>query len=246
MHEKTRRLLESSTHPLDQYPWDGNAPPPLSERNVRQFQERINAICGLVHNGRPAVRVIWPADPDESVSMRTDEDGEKRARYALYSEEYQCERVTESGLTIVDLVTVDIVTQRWMLEEYNEQANTYIHLRTIGHHDERCCDGAESIGGHLCFGLYREPEQRDLDDLQRMVKEREAWYRVRQDEPMSYGEMQSYLSRIRTWREQADAAVRGKYKDAILSGLLPQAPRLLSDDPSVHSHGKYHFLKGAT
>lgn len=249
MHEKTKRLLETSTHPLDQYPWGGNFPPPMPGRTVARFQERINRICGLAPNGKPAVRVIWPADPDESISMRVEaETGEKRARYTIYSEEYQGERTTESGIVIVETIAVDITPPRWMLEEYDERTDTYLHLRTIAHHDERCCEGWESIEGHLCYGLYREPMQSDLEDLQRRVKEREAFgERVQSDQPLTYQEQRAAIERLRNWRQHYEQTTRGKYKDAILSGLVPQAPRLFSDDPSVQKHGKYHFLfdKGA-
>ncbi|MCI0663814.1 MAG: hypothetical protein L0220_22360, partial [Acidobacteria bacterium] len=209
-----------------------------------RFQRRINKICGLAPNGKPNVRVIWPADSREEVSMYVDDDGEKRARYCLYSHEYQCERVQESGLVGVETVTVDIVPQRWIVEEYNEQTDSYLHLFTVGFHDERCCNGSESISGQLCFGLYREPEDQDLERLQKLVKLREEYIRVKPDEPMSYGELQDYLSRIRAWTEQAQLAAKRRYKEAIISGLMPQAARLCSDDPTVQKWNKWHFMAG--
>lgn len=244
MHEKTKQLLASSTHYLDQYPWEGNFPPPLSERVQREFQDRINAICGLAPNGKPNVRLLWPADPDESKSMKIVE-GEKRARYVLYSEEYEGTRITESGLAVVETIQVDITPARWILEEYSEVKDDYLHLTTIGYHDERCCDGAESVSGHLCFGLYREPAQRDLEDLQRRVQERDAWgERVQADQPFTHSETQAALSRIRRWQEHWEGNLRNRYKQAILDGMLAQSPRLFSDDPTVQKWGKYHFLSG--
>src|SRR5262245_42940833 len=193
MHEKALQLLKTSNHYLDKYPWEGNFPPPLDQMGVARFQKQINKICGFSSTGRPNVRVIWPADPREDVSMTVIDD-EPRARYCIYSFEFQCETNSESGIVGVETVTVDIVPQRWIVEEFNESTNSYTHLFTIGHHDERCCDGAESIESQLCYGLYREPEQCDLEHLQKLVKEREAYFRVNPEEPMSYGEMQDWLS----------------------------------------------------
>jgi len=243
MHERAKQLLETSSHYLDSYPWNGNFPPPLDQRAVARFQKQINKICGLSASGNPNVRVIWPADPREEVSM-TIIDGEPRARYCIYSFEFQCEKHSNSGVIGVETVIVDIVPQRWIVEEFNEPTNSYTHLFTVGHHDERCCNGAESIDGHLCYGLYREPEQRDLDHLQKLVQEREKYWRVKPDEPMSYGEMQDWLSRIRTWRETVERETKQRYKDAIISGLMPQKARLFSDDPTVKSWGGLHFLGG--
>ena len=242
MHERAERFLKTSDHYLDRYPWEGNFPPPLDQVAIVRFQKQINKVCGLSATGKPNVRLIWPADPREDISM-TVVDGEPRARYCIYSHEYQCEKQAD-GIVAVELVTVDIVPQRWIVEEFNESTSTYTHLFTVGHHDERCCDGSESIESQLCYGLYREPEQRDLDYLQRLVKQREQYWRVNPDEAMSYGEMQDWLSRIRTMKEHADRVVKQRYKDSIVSGLAPMRPRLFSDDPTVNKWGAYHFMGG--
>lgn len=242
MHEKSIKLLETSDHYLDKWPWAGNFPEPLDERNVRAFQRQIDRICGLAVNGKPNVRLIWPGSRDESISMHYVE-GEKRARYCIYSEEYECQATTPGGLIKVEIVTVDITPPRWMLEEYSEPNDQYLHLKTLGYHDDRCCNGSESVRGHLCFGLYREPERCDLDDLQRMVKLREEMPGiVKADQPLTYHEVQAGLQRIRAMREHAEQKVKEQYKEAIISGLVPQIPRLFSDDPGVQKWGKYHWV----
>jgi hypothetical protein len=244
MHERTKRLLESSDHYLDRYPWEGNCAPPLDKRAIAHFQKQINKICGLALSGFPNVRLIWPADPNPDISM-TVIDGEKRARYCIYSHEYQCEKVSESGVVGVETITVDIVPQRWIIEDFDEPSQSYNHLFTIGHHDERCCEGSESVEGHLCYGLYREPEQWDIERLQQLAKAREEYrYIVKSGEPISWGEMQDWLSRLRTWKETAERVTKERYKQAIISGLMPMRPRLFSDDPTVHANGKYHWLSG--
>lgn len=246
MHEKSINLLKTSDHPLDSWPWEGNFPPPLSDRVQRGFQKQINAICGLALNGRPNVRLIWPADPDQSVSMHI-VHGEPRARYCIYSQEYECQSVTPGGLVKVETVMVDITPPRWMIEEYAEMTDSYVHLRTLAFHDDRCCNGSESVNGQLCHGLYREPERCDLEDLQRRVKEREAFgERVQADQPLTRRETDAALSRLRKWRERWEQGVKQKYKDAMIDGFMPQAPRLFSDDESVRRWGKYHFLSGHT
>ncbi|MCI0748161.1 MAG: hypothetical protein L0Y58_22370 [Verrucomicrobia subdivision 3 bacterium] len=245
MHERSIALLKTSGHPLDVWPWEGNFPPPLSARAQREFQRQVNAICGIAVNGKPNVRLMWPADPDPEVSMRVDYAGERRARYCLYSQDYECQRLTEAGLIAVETITVDIVPPRWMLEEYSEPSDSYLHLRTIAFHDARCCAGAESVQGQLCHGLYREPSRSDLDDLQRRVREREAFgERVYADRPLTGREMQSALSRLKAWREQWEAITKQKYKDAMIDGFMSQSPRLFSDDPTANAWGRRHFTNG--
>lgn len=241
MHERTKRLLEASDHYLDAYPWAGNFPPPLDERVIAQFQKRINDICGLAPSGIPNVRIIWPASTDESISM-TVIDGEKRARYGIYSHEYQCEKVLESGVIGVETVTVDIVPQRFMLEDFDEPSQSYNHLFTIGHHDNRCCNGAESIEGHLCYGLYCEPEMRDIDRLQQLSLAREEYRHIESGSPIGYGEMQDWLARLRNWKETAERVTKERYKQAAMSALMPMRPRIFSTDPTVWAHGKYHWM----
>lgn len=209
---------------------------------MAQFQKRINDICGLAQSGVPNVCIIWPADPEIAMHIV---DGEPRARYGIYSYEYQCEKHSESGVVGVETITVDVCVQRFMVEEFDPPSNTYSHLFTIGHHDERCCEGAESIEGHLCYGLYREPEQGDLERLQQLNAAREECrYIVKSGEPMSYGEMEDWLSRIREWKQRAERAAKERYKEAIISGLTPQRARLFSSDPTVQRWNRWHFLSG--
>ena len=243
MHEKTKRLLASSDHYLDDYPWQGNHAPPLDKRTVARYQLRINGICGLALSGNPNVRIIWPADQDPNISMHV-VDGEPRARYGVYSYEFQCEKTSESGVVGVETITVDIVPQRWIVEDWDEPSQSYRHLFTVGHHDDRCCDGAESIEGHLCYGLYREPEQRDLEYLQRLTSVREKYHRVKSDEQMSYSEMQDWLSRMRTWKAEGERRTKERYKEAAMNALMPQRPRIFSVDPTVRAWGRHHFLAG--
>lgn len=246
----------SSAHPVFDAIPETNHECPWSRERIAEYQKRINRIAGVAPNGRPNVRLIWPADPDERISMHV-VDGEKRARYRLYTEQYEARGTTPAGLEIVEHIDVDITVPRFVLEEYHDPADVamrdghanegeYTHLFSVASHDETCCDGREATAsGELCLGLYREPGERELEELQRRIRAREAMKRFRRPgEAMSQEEIAESLRNLREWQENAAATRQEKYREAILDALAPMKHRLFSDDPSVHSNGKYHFVRG--
>lgn len=246
----------SYQHPVfDKFPFDQNFECPWSEARIAEYQKRIDKIAGKSANGRSNVRLIWPASTDESISMRT-VNGEKKARYRLWTNEYQCTRTdSESGLEVVEHIDVDITPPRFMFEEFHEAAedqfnpgpiNTrgagyYTHLFTVGEHDEHCCGGREARKGKLCLGLYREPSEKDLDNLRQRIRYRDAQaHGHRAGERISQEEYAEDVLRLKNWIEQRDNHIRDGFLEAATSALQTHGWNLFNFD-----HGKksrFHFL----
>lgn len=185
-------------------------------------------------------------------------NGEKRARYRLYTQVYEASGVTPAGVSFVEEIDVDITVPRFIIEEFHEPWEEafnpadegtrgngyYTHLWTVAHHDENCCDGREvTQQGELCLGLYREPNDRDLNELRRRIRERDAERRYRAvGEQMTDDEVADASRELRTQIESMEARRKADYYQTLLDSFKTHGHRLFTDDPSVLSHGKYHFI----
>jgi len=246
-------------HPVfDRMPTE-NIPSPVSKGRLSTYQKQINRIAGLASNGKPNVRVIWAADPNEAISMHV-VAGEKRARYCIGSDEYVCTRTSPvSGLEIVEHITVDLCLNRFVFEQYHtpeeqeynpappdangDNDGYYTHLFTVAYHDETCCDGRESVNGSLCFGAYQEPSDAHLDLLRRLIQMRDAELQHRMiGERLSAEELAQDLRRVRHWRESRDIAWQSGYEDVALQSLRLHGWRMSNTDAGKRS--KFHFLEG--
>lgn len=248
----------SSPHPVFDKPPEENHESPWSDALIVQFQKKLNKIAGLASTGKPNVRLIWPASKDESISMHF-VNGEKRARYRLYTQVYQCTSVSPASLEVIQNIDVDITVPRFMLEEYHEPSEDafnpstedtrgqgyYTHLKSIGHHDEKCCNGTGATrDGILCLGLYREPNESDLDDLKRMIKMRDAEVLShRAGEIYTEAEMIASAKDHRAQMEAMESRRKSTYYQALLDSFKTHGHKMFTDDLSVLKHGKYHFVK---
>lgn len=244
---------------LDRVP-EENHECPWTRQRIREFQRKLDKIAGISSNGRPNVRLIWPADTDESISMHI-VNGEKRARYKLYTQVYECKGLTPSGIETVQNIDVDITLPRFVIEEFHEPweeafnpaevenkgQGYYTHLWTCAYHDEKCCGGYEATqAGELCLGLYREPGERDLEELKRRIHLRDSEKRYRAvGERVTNEEAIAAARETRSQMENVDAKRRAEYYGALMDSFNTHGFRLFTDDPSVLKHGKYHFLTGA-
>lgn len=253
----------SNPHPaLDQIP-EQNFPNPLSREREAKFQKELNRVAGFSLNGKPNLRLLWPADPDESLSMEMvpNRDGVlvKRARYRLFTDRYRRETTSASGIVGVEDIDVDVCFNRYVIEQYHlpseeEQGNFkagsqgegfYSHLFSVAHHDEHCCGGTEGYKGELCLGLYREPGTADIYNVQRMIKARdEMAHGHRPGEQASEAEVMAEARYLRDINERSIEKRREGYYEAALSGFMPHRKRLFSTDPSVVSSGGYHWMSG--
>lgn len=248
----------SSPHFFDKVP-DENYESPWNDARIAAFQKKIDKIAGLASNGKSNVRLIWPASSDESISMHI-VNGEKRARYRLYTQVYQCEGETPAGVKFVQDIDVDITLPRFVLEEFHEPSEEefnpstvdtrgqgfYTHLNTVGHHPE-CCNGTGATkDGELCLGLYREPNESDLEDLKRMLRERDALSQAhRPGERYSEAEAITSAREYRQNMEEMERQRRLTYYGALMDSFKTHGHRMFTDDPSVLKHGKYHFMPAA-
>ena len=244
-------------HPvLDAFPFESNPESPWSRERIAGFQKRLDKIAGLSSNGRSNVRLIWPADPNPAISMHP-VGGELRARYRLWTNEYECQRTDPAtGLEVVEIVKVDIVPPRFEIEEFHEAAEMainpdegksgdgyYSHLFTVAHHDDKCCGGTEAAGGGLCLGLYREPGDRDIEELQRRIRLRDtARAGHRPGEAITDAEMREDLRDLRDWQARYDDKLKTDYREAAMGALAVNGWRLFNHDAGKKS--RYHILGG--
>ncbi len=240
----------ASAHPVfDRIP-EENFECPLSRDLIANFQKQINALSGLSSNGKPNVGLIWPADPNREISMMT-VNGVSRARYRLYTETYEGQR-EENGVIAVEYIDVDIVPPRFVIEQYDERGEMesggyveYSHLLSVAHHDERCCDGREATAtGELCLGLYREPGERDLDDLKRRWQMREHLNIARPGEDASAAELAQSALDLKNWQQRVHESRIAAYTDAARQSFQTHGWKMFQDDPTARAWGKYHFTGG--
>ena len=243
-------------HPFNTFPFPQNFECPWGRDRIAAFQKRIDKIAGLGSNGRSNVRLMWPADTDPSISMQ-EVGGELRARYRLWTDEYKCSRTSpDSGIEIIEYVKVDIVPPRFILEEFHEPAELefnpdltrsgdgyYTHLLTVAQHDEKCCDGREAAKGKLCLGLYREPGDRDLEELQRRIQLRDAAAAGhRAGERVSEAEFAEDLQAYREWQDRYNTTLENNFREAAANALAVNGWRLFNHDAGKRS--RYHVLGG--
>lgn len=279
-------IIPESSHRHDVFDapwsrWDENLPSPWSVERLGELQERINNIAGLAWNGKPNVRVIWPAWPvppvetvfsnedpgvisdyNERITMHWVQKDryhyQKRARYRLFTQEYRYEGIDlETGLPAVKDVDLDIVLRRFVFEEYhvpeegriNWKTGTaghgwYSHLWSCGVHFESCCGGNEATKkGKLCLGLYREPGDRDIEELQRRIKLRDEWEAGhRPGEAVSQKELELEARAARDAEERGRERRINEYREAMLSSFATHGWKMFCDDPSRLQEGKYFDL----
>jgi hypothetical protein len=247
-----------SPHPtFDRVP-EENYPNPWPRWREKKFQKELDRLAGVASNGRSNLRLLWPADADESLSMELIA-GEKKARYRLYTTSYRCTSVSEAGLELIQDIDVDICTPRYVIEEYHPPSEEafgnfkapskgngyYSHLFTVAHHDEKCCGGTEGIKGELCLGLYREPGQADLSNVQRMLRARDTMeHGHAPGTQASDAEVRAEARLYRRMEQHAIEKRRADYAEAAMSGFAPHMHRLFTEDESVLRNGKYHWMSG--
>ena len=167
--------------------------------DVVQYQEKINRICGLAPNGEPVVRLVWAASKECFSKFYSVWDSmgfgvltELRAKYRFATVE----------INPVD--RIDIPAPRWMLEDRVDPAQfaaTYEQTRWVWNEDEgrqverrpkidltrgyyaplltiarhgSCCGKARN-SKVVCWGQYKEPDERELIMLREAVAKRDLF-----------------------------------------------------------------------
>lgn len=174
--------------------------------NAQEFQEKINKIFGLTDSGLPLVRLVWAPDRQKCYSKFYTKwaasgfgiETELRAKYR-----WATIQIPNSADEI------DIPPPRWIIEDYEHPARYmasweqtrfdpqgrerrpapppwgyYCHLYTIAKHNETCCATAKK--SHVvCWGEYREPDERDIAELRRAKHLRDKDVEIPLDQPLS-------------------------------------------------------------
>jgi hypothetical protein len=222
----------------------------------------------IIWPGHPVSPIITlDEEPDAVLSLAEEEtmhwvksrDGKfvKRGRYHLFTQEYELRGFNrDTGLPFVQYMDLDIVVRRFIVEQYHlPQENSfnykpgtkgrgfYSHLWTVAMHFDDCCGGREADKGNLCLGLYREPSDRDLEELQARIAARDAEMASHMpgDQP-TFDEM---LIEARESRDQAEAAYnhrRSVYRNALRDSLRVHGWKAFTDDPAKLAEGKYFDL----
>jgi hypothetical protein len=250
-----------NAHPVfDQMP-EQNYPAPLPKWRVRRIQDQLDKVAGKAPNGKSNVRLIWAADPEFAMDLVRMPDGttEKKARYRLWTDEYECVSKSAEGLDVVTFVDVDIVIPRYVVEEYHlpqeesfgsyreglQGQGFYTHLFSVAHHDEHCCNGTEGRKGHVCMGLYRDPGDADVRELQRRVRLRDEHLARQLGTQASYEELLQDARDLRTRIDNDKQNRRRIYREVAMNAVMPMHKRLFTADPSVHASGGYHWTTGS-
>jgi hypothetical protein len=175
----------------------------------------------------------------------------------LFTQEYELQGFNrETGLPFVQYMDIDIAVRRFIVEQYHLPAEQgfnykpgtrgqgfYSHLWSVAKHFDDCCGGREADRGHLCLGLYREPSDCDLDELQARIKARDA--EMAGHMPGDQVSLDEMLMEARENREQVDAGRQRRlelYKQTLKDSFTTHGFRMFTDDPSKLSEGKYFDL----
>lgn len=179
----------------------------------------------------------------------------RRGRYRLFTQEYEIKGTDlETGLEVIQTVDLDICVRRFMIEEYHVPAEArfnpkvatmgqgfYSNLWTVAHHGKDCCNGSGGTRqGRLCLGLYREPGERDLEELARRIKERDAEMLGHMPgEQISPAELLADARRDKNEIEAMEAKRLEGYRYAIESALTTHGHKMFAHTPTAVREGKY-------
>lgn len=109
----------------------------------------------------------------------------------------------------------------------------------IAHHDGHCCRAAD-ISQSICYGWYAEPGELHLNTLRQLVAQINA-LPERRPGPITHDELANAAQRSAEAHETLWTDIEHRIQQRILDATLTHSA-MLSEDPSVRHHGKYHFL----
>lgn len=229
---------------------------PPASFNARAFQRKLNQVAGKSDTGQPVVRLVWGWHAKEW------EKGEFRLKY-------RCLTVPLDGGDYVDIgVPRWILEERhepgqywasWEASRWVEDVETgervdmkgepprdgwYTYLALCAEHDpdKSCCFRLWRDQRRRCWGYYREPNEADIQMVARAVQIARERHAQSPHEPLTEATLE---------RAHRDGAFRSeeteRERKRLISDLWDQemsahSHRLVTDDPSVLAHGKYHFI----
>jgi len=250
--------VEWVSHPVFdvEQAWTRNYPCPVPVSELADFQRRLDALTGKTVNNLSRLKVVWGMAADDVMFFR----GQYLRQHPHWREEKLIPfENPDTGLTEVVSEIIEIGVPRFYMMELNDREDLmkgngwdslelgpipengfYTDWFLVAHHDAFCCKGAGHFNGVRCLGSYRPPGEQDLDRIRQMLRNKNN---ARPDEIEPSIELAAKRVGDK-WRKARDKR-QAEMRDAIKSSLAPHAHTFTTDDPSVLSNGKYHFLGGS-
>lgn len=230
----------------------GNTPCPV---DLKPWQARLDRMAGKTPSGLSNLRLVWGQDFE---ATKTIVCGAWRMRYPFYRFE-DGGKIYDIGIPrfyVEELVPRAnlMANGRWENARYYQDPETgktidvlgpcpetgfYEAVFAIAYHDVRCCGGAEVRDHEPCLGAYREPRDTDFDRIGRILQRRDRATEG-QLNPSAADTAKRKEDMVNARDERRQAALR----EQIAGFLKTHAFTWFTDDPTVISHGKYHWVSG--
>lgn len=209
--------------------------------DVETFQKKIDDIFGLSETGLPIVRLVWAPDIQRCYhKFYTSWIGLQGAGSELRAR-YKYSTVQIPGTPDI----IDIPPPRWMLEEFNHpgQANAsweaarwakdgrelrppppaeghFTHLITIAlHNKKKCCKFAKR-DKVVCWGRYRQPDEKDLETLRMAKARRDADIAIDVTKPLTERDQTRIALETSSKIAEQEAATQKKIKEFVDENAL--------------------------
>jgi hypothetical protein len=195
---KQQPFINNKVHPfddLDNWGHDWTNKPPLAKHEIEDWQKRFDRAFGLNRNGKSCFKLVWNGDRSQWWKYAYDWDSYgKGIKWELRP------RILWKKVELGNGDYVDLFPPRWLIlmriepEQYGAQWKDeswiwdpkrrqrkqirddevpkafWETVMVIGEHDKFCCDAFDGE----CFGVFRNPNDTDLNWLHARKQEFEA------------------------------------------------------------------------
>lgn len=245
-------------------PLRSNTPPP---EDVRWFQNKLDTIFGRELSGKSRYLIAW--GQDLSVCREWHQYQKQwRAMFPLKSTKtkitytppgsmvirtrYEYHDVGVPRWVILRFIPPEVALIGWVEEGIDEVGHFYdprpvngiyepLRDSILADHNGFCCELANKEE-RPCYGEYRPPDQSDVEAIQ-CIKYMEDQVKERRPGPITKAELNAAQKRQQDAYEKWCQSLKTTAGDIMTDSLNVHRAQL-SPDPSVRSHGAYHFLKG--
>jgi len=232
----------------------GNTPCPAAV-NLKYWQSRIDQVAGKTVTGQSRLRIVWGQDRE---STRMIVCGEWRSKYPFYRFQ-DGERIVDIGIPrfyVEEHIPREELMKngRWDNARFQWDGESLSMMDVLGpcpadgwyqaafmiaHHDEQCCGGAEVENGEPCLGGYRQPTESDIERIQKALQRRDK------AENSEIAPTPEQLEKRRQDILEARDERRGReLRERLDDWTKTHAHTWTTHDPTVISHGKYHWMSG--
>jgi len=232
---------------------------PAPEFDVQSFQEKLNEIAGK-SRGNPILKLEWGGDA--TVTKYTAWDSWGKPTNLLINPRFAIPR----RHPILDY-EMYIPIRRWIITERAEPeqtrpdddfdntftdengvvckagektVETYLPYIYVGDHSKcppNCCETS------LCLGDYKPPGNAELNYIREVTYKLVTEFYTDPYNPLNEAQMAKIRREQRDKREKRREAALNEFDDESRDIFNVTKHRLTSDDPTVHSKGRFHFFK---